>query len=80
MEFLSSGFFLTVILPALLLLGQKLIPNERLAKWGEGIGVICTLGLSRLAPKLWSRLESIFIDGLLTFVGGFVKGLRSDDK
>ena len=58
----------------------KLLPNDRLSSWGEKLGVVCTLGLSRILPGVWVRIESWLINGVSVFIKGFIKGLESDNK
>jgi len=75
MEYLTNPLVISLIA----LIVAKLLPNSRLESWGEKLGVVCTLGLSRLLPDVWAKIESWVINGLSTFIKGFIKGLESDN-
>lgn len=56
----------------------KIIPNEKLYKLFDGLGIAVTLGMSRF--KWWEKVETFGINGFDVCWQGFVHGLRSDNS
>lgn len=61
---------------ALILL--KFVSNESLYSFGDKIGTVATLGLSKFS--WWQKIEDWFINGFDVFWQGIVHGLRSDNS
>ena len=59
-------------------LALKFISNEKLYSFGNGVGVMITLGLSKFA--WWSKVEDWLINGVDVLWQGIIHGLRSDDS
>jgi len=61
----------------IVLILAKIVPNEKIGNFAEGLGNTCTLGLSKYS--WYKKVELWFIDGLAVFSTRFIKGLRSDN-
>jgi len=57
----------------------KLIPDSKIAWAGEKLGIMCTLGFSRLFPGVWAKVEKWLINAIDVFIKAWFKGLRSDN-
>lgn len=80
MDFLTTLISSAAVVSLVLTIMAKLLPNDRLRRYGVNLGKVITgFGSSKLGKRTWEDLENFFTDSLGVFFSGVKVGLNSDD-